>query len=242
MIVESRVIRQGHLGVELWHVLMLPHGHGPWPAVLLIHEYTGLNSVILGHAQRLVEAGYAVLAADFYGVENRPENIDQARTIHRLYRNDRLLMRNRAQACLQALVEQPDIDPQAVFALGLSFGGGAVLELARTGADLKGAVSIYGYLDTTHHSLTEDIKAPLLVLFVEDDPVVPAEHARQFEDEMSGAGVRYEFIRIENARHGFANPEDAGFDEALAEWMWESVMEWMRPEKDYDGLSPLKRV
>ncbi|NDV26293.1 dienelactone hydrolase family protein [Desulfovibrio sp. JC010] len=226
MVIKCK-INHIHLDTELESILLLPDGKGPFPAVLLFHEYTGLTEATVDHARRLAAAGYAVLAVDFYGVRNRPSTIDEARTTHRIYRNNRLLMRERAKACLAALCGQPDIDPSRVYALGFSFGGGAALELARTGADLKGAASVYGYLDTTHPVSTKDIKCPLLVVHVNSDPVVPEEHLHMFENEMNDAGVEYELIRLDDAQHGFANPEDEGFDERLAEEMWGKVLGWI---------------
>lgn len=219
----QRKIHQTHLQTDLEHILMIPEGNPPFPAILLFHEYTGLNSTTLSHAQRLATAGYAVLAADFYGINNRPLDTEKASTTHRIYRNDRKLMRQRAEACLQTLTAEPEVETAQIYALGFSFGGGAALELARTGAKLKKTISIYGYLDTTAPAKQGDIKCPMLALHVLNDPVVPKEHAKAFEAEMTEAAVDWRIIKIENARHGFANPEDDGFDEQIAEWMWETV-------------------
>jgi len=57
--------------------------------------------------------------------------------------------------------------------------------------------------------------------------LLPEEHLHMFEDEMQSAEVEYELIRLDNAQHGFANPEDAGFDERLAEEMWERILGWI---------------
>lgn len=222
----KRKVLKAHLQNDLEHIFMLPEGKPPFPAVLLFHEYTGLNSVTISHARKLAEEGYAVLAADFYGISNRPANIEQASTTHRIYRNDRNLMRTRAEACLQALADQPEVDVSRINALGFSFGGGATLELARTGAKLNKAISVYGYLDTSRPVKQGDIKCSLLALHVLDDPVVPKEHTESFKLEMSEADVEYEIIEIQNARHGFANPDDDGFDEKLTEWMWEKVLRY----------------
>lgn len=224
--VRQRTVQHEHLSTALESVLLLPEGSGRYPAVLLFHEYTGLNDVTIGHAKRLAEAGYAVLAADFYGLEDRPATIDEARTTHRIYRNDRLLMRERAEACFEILCNQPEIDFSNIYVLGFSFGGGAALELARTGVSLKGAASVYGYLDTSHPVAAGEVKCPLLAIHVNNDPVVPAEHLAMFEDEMHSAGVDYDLICLDNAQHGFANPDDGGFDVRLAEDMWDTVLRW----------------
>ena len=213
---------------ELESVFLLPDDEGPFPAVLLFHEYTGLNEVTVNHAKRLAAAGYAVLAADFYGVRNRPSTVEEARSTHRIYRNDRLLMRERAKACLAVLRDQSNVDPDRIFVLGFSFGGGAALELARTGERLKGAVSVYGYLDTSFPVSAGDIECPLLAVHVTNDPVVPEEHLLMFRQEMQAAEVKYDLVQLDNAQHGFANPEDAGFDASLAEEMWDKVLNWLK--------------
>ncbi len=204
-----------HCETELESILLLPDGEGPFPAVLLFHEYTGLNEATVSHAKRLAAAGYAVLAADFYGVSNRPANTDEARSTHRIYRNDRQLMRERARACLAVLQDHADVDPERIVVLGFSFGGGAALELARTGEKLRGAVSVYGYLDTSHPVSAGDIDCPLLAIHVNNDPVVPEEHLSMFKKEMQIAEVKCDLIQLDNAQHGFANPEDAGLIQCL---------------------------
>ncbi|WP_320171579.1 dienelactone hydrolase family protein [Maridesulfovibrio sp.] len=228
MTTRSKTVRQFHEGIELEHVLISPAEDGPHPAVLLIHEYTGLDKATLGHAERLAEAGFTVLAADFYGRDNLPADIEQARSIHRLYRNDRLLMRKRACACLQTLLKCPEADSDTVFALGFSFGGGCALELARTGANLKGAVSVYGYLDTTHPAAAGDVKCPLLAIYVENDPVVPEEHLLQFKGEINDSEIVCRIIRVKDSKHGFAKPDSDCFDARQAEQMWSTVLEWMK--------------
>ncbi|MFW5500533.1 MULTISPECIES: dienelactone hydrolase family protein [unclassified Maridesulfovibrio] len=228
---QSCKINHVHCDTELESILLLPDGEGPFPAVLLFHEYTGLNEVTVSHAKRLAAAGYAVFAADFYGASNRPANIDEARSTHRIYRNDRQLMRERARACLAVLQDHADVDPELIFVLGFSFGGGAALELARTGEKLRGAVSVYGYLDTSHPVAAGDIECPLLAVHVNNDPVVPEEHLLMFRQEMNAAEVIYDLIQLDNAHHGFANPKDAGFDAVLAEEMWNTVSSWLKYNK-----------
>ncbi|SMF24047.1 dienelactone hydrolase family protein [Desulfovibrio gilichinskyi] len=221
---KEKIIIHTHQEDQLESVLVIPDGSGPFPAVLLIHEYTGLNKVTLDHARRLATAGYVVLAADFYGPAKRPKNINEARTVHRIFRDNRVLMRSRAKSCLETLINQPETDSAKLAALGFSFGGGAVLEIARI-CDLKQVISVYGYLDTTHPASFGQIKAKIFAVHVEDDPVVPESHAEMFTKEMNDAEADWSIKYLKNTKHGFMSPDDKAFDQVLAEKTWDIILE-----------------
>ncbi|WP_291330016.1 dienelactone hydrolase family protein [Desulfovibrio sp. UCD-KL4C] len=220
---KEKIITHTHQEDQLESVLVIPNGSGRFPAVLLIHEYTGLNKVTLDHARRLANAGYVVLAADFYGTSNRPKNIKEAQTAHKVFRSNRMLMRSRAKHCLEMLIRQPETDSTQLTALGFSFGGGAVLELARI-CDLKQVISIYGYLDTTHPASSGQIKAKIFAVHVENDPVVPENHAQMFIKEMNDAKADWSIKCLKNAKHGFMNSNDSAFDKILAEKTWNMIL------------------
>jgi len=221
-VLKEKIITHTHQEDQLESILIVPEGSGPFPAVLLIHEYTGLNKVTLDHARRLANAGYVVLAADFYGPGKRPKNIDEAQTAHRVLRYNRELMRSRAKHCLETLINQPETDSTQLAALGFSFGGGAVLELARI-CDLKQVISVYGYLDTTLPASFGQIKAKIFAVHVEDDPVVPESHAEMFIKEMHDAEADWSMKCLRNAKHGFMNSDDSAFDQVLAEKTWNMI-------------------
>ncbi|WP_235727706.1 dienelactone hydrolase family protein [Maridesulfovibrio frigidus] len=235
-VIHERIIHHEHTGTKLESVLVLPQGTGPFPTILLIHEYTGLNEPTLEHARRLSRAGYAVFAADFYGPDNRPQNVDEANKFHRVFRDDRLLMRERAKAFFEALIAQQEVDITRIAGLGFSFGGGAVLELARcvdqgninSESALIGAISVYGYLDTTHPAERGRIKAEVITIHVENDPVVPEKHAEMFTNEMDEAEVEWSMIRFNNVQHGFANPDNPEFDSNRAEEAWDIILKALK--------------
>lgn len=212
-----------HDDTRLESVLVTPDTEGPFPGLLLVHEFTGLRESTLGHARRLSRMGYAVLAADIYGPAIRPKNEEEARTVHRIFRDDRSLMRERASACLDALRACPEVARHRPCALGLSFGGGAVLELARSGASLDKAVSIYGYLDTSIPAAPGDIHASLHVIHLEKDPVVPSEHAAAFTAEMQHANTPFRMKRLNGPAHGFMNPDGPTYNQGASEKVWGMV-------------------
>lgn len=178
---------------------------GPQPGVLLIHEYMGLGDYLMPHAEALAREGFIVLCHDMYGIGVRPKDRAEASVISRPFRDDRLLMRSRAKAGFNALAALPGVDDKRLFAVGFSFGGGAVLELARSGATMQAAISFYGYLDTTHPANPGDIKARLLVLHGVQDKVVTMDHLAMFEGEMDLAGADVKTVVYPHAGHAFSN-------------------------------------
>ena len=206
--------------------------HGLLPGILLIHEFTGLGSYMLPHAERLARMGYVVLLADMYGKGIRPKDKGEASTITRMYRNDRELMRRRAQAGLDALSAVDSVDKKTLYCMGFSFGGCTALEAARSGADLCGAVSFYGYLNTTLPTEQGAVKGRILVLHGAHDKVVLMDEIPVFEKEMSNAGVEHQIIVYPDAGHGFANASH-DHDPGTGSWYCEetSALAWAAVEE-----------
>jgi dienelactone hydrolase len=184
---------------------------GPRPGVLVVHEWTGLGSYAKMRTDKLAQMGYVAFAADIYGKGIRPKNTDEAAAQASIYRKDRQLMRRRAQAALQVLADNKLVDRKKIAAIGYCFGGGTVLELARSGADLVGVVSFHGNLDTPNPADAKNIKGKILVQHGGSDPYVTAEQLAAFEKEMADAGVNWQVIIYGGAVHSFTNP-DSGTD------------------------------
>jgi dienelactone hydrolase len=183
---------------------------GKRPGVLVVHEWTGINDYIKGRVEQLAGLGYVAFAADIYGQGIRPKNAEEASQQAGIYRKDRQLMRQRINAGLEQLKNNELVDTGRVAAIGYCFGGGTVLELARSGAILNGVVSFHGNLDTPNPDDARNIKCKVLVLQGADDPhtinQVPA-----FEQEMRDAKVDWELNMYGGAVHSFTNPS-AGND------------------------------
>ena len=179
---------------------------GKRPGVLVVHEWYGLNDYAKRRANMLAQIGYVALAADLYGEGRVAASREEAGALATALRKDRPLMRARANAALEALRKQPLADPQRLAAMGYCFGGGVVLELARSGADVRGVVSFHGNLDTPNAADAKNIKAKVLVLHGADDPHVPASQVAAFMDEMRKAGVDWQVSFYGGAVHAFTNP------------------------------------
>ncbi|MDG4551189.1 MAG: dienelactone hydrolase family protein [Candidatus Contendobacter sp.] len=183
---------------------------GPLPGVLVVHEWKGLNDYAKRRAEQLAELGYVAFAADIYGDGKTVTDAKEAGALSGTYKKDRPLLRARTAAGLAALKAQPGVAGDKVAAIGYCFGGVAVLELARSGADLAGVVSFHGGLDTPTPQDAKNIRAKVLALHGADDPYVPADQVAAFEQEMRAAGVDWQLIAYGGAVHGFTNPAHGG--------------------------------
>jgi dienelactone hydrolase len=182
----------------------------PRPGLLMVPNWLGVSEDSAKKAARAAGDKYVVFMADMYGKAVRPTNADEAKAAATLVRGDRPLMRKRAQAAVEVLkaqTAQVAMDVSKLGAIGFCFGGGAVLELARSGAELKGFVSFHGNLDTPNPNDAQNIKAPVLVLHGADDPSVSPEQLDGFVAEMKAAKTDWQLVSYGGAVHSFTNPQ-----------------------------------
>jgi dienelactone hydrolase len=196
-----------HEGTELLGVLAKDAAiAGRRPAVLVVHDWHGVNEHVEARVTMLARLGYVAFGADIYGAGVRPGDDTAAQVAGGFYQ-DLPLLRARATAGLERLLADPDVDPARVVVMGYCFGGSTALELARTGADLVGAVAFHGGLIAHDPSDAAAIRAKLLVLTGGADPVVPDEAVHAWQDEMRAApDVDWQVVTYSGAMHAFAVP------------------------------------
>ena len=182
------------------------------PGILVVHDWMGPSEYSKFRADELAKLGYVAFAADIYGKGVRPQNADEASKVASIYKNNRVLMRDRAKAGLNILKANPLVDSQKTAVIGYCFGGTVALELARSGADIAGVVTFHGGLDTPTPATTL-IKPKILVLHGADDPYVPLEQVQTFQKEMNDAGADWQMVYYSGAVHSFTR-KDAGSDKS----------------------------
>lgn len=201
------------------------------PAVLVIHQWTGLSNYEKRRSRQLAEMGYNVLAADIYGQGIRPQPPESGKMAGK-YKNDRALYRCRLMAALDVLKSDERTDKQRVAAIGYCFGGTGVLEMARAGADVAGVVSFHGGLDAAEGMTAPKggVKAKVLVLHGAVDPYVPREQVAAFENEMTAAAADWQLVAYGGAVHSFTHKEagddpakGAAYDEKADRRSWQAM-------------------
>lgn len=174
------------------------------PLVVIVHEWWGRTPYIEGRGEMLNKEGFATLVVDLFGNNITAETPTQAQAMATpFYQNPEkgveLLNKYISQA-----KKDPHVDPNKVYVIGYCFGGTQALNLARSGADIKGVVSFHGGLTSTLKS--RDIKAKVLAINGLADPMVPAKDRAAFEKEMKNVGADYKMINYKGATHAFTNP------------------------------------
>ena len=206
---------------------------GKRPGVLVAHQWKGLGDYEKRRAEMLARLGYNVFAVDIYGQGIRPTTVQAAAGQAGKFKQNRALLKERIRAGWDVLRGHELTDPKRVAAIGYCFGGTAVLELARSGADLAGVVSFHGGLGTPTPEQGRNIKCKVLALHGADDPNVPRKEVEAFEDEMRAAGVDWQLISYGGAVHAFTdwnaghdNSKGAAYNEKADQRSWEAMKQF----------------
>ena len=191
--------RVGYLAVD-------PARGGSRPGVLIAHEASGVSDVVKDRAHQLAELGYVAFALDYVGDGAVLTELEKSVALLAKYREAPERIRAIGRASLDVLRARPEVDPAKLAAIGYCYGGAAVLELARDGADVACTVGFHATLSTRRPEDARQIKGKVLACIGADDPMVPPEQRLAFEQEMRAARVDWRLYVFGNAVHGFANP------------------------------------
>ena len=190
-------------GAETVHAMLYkPKGKGPFPALVVIHEWWGLNNWVKQQAAKYADQGYVTLAIDLYRgqVATTP---DQAHEIMRGVPEDRA---NRdLLAAMTYLTSLTTVNPKKIGVIGWCMGGGYALDLAVADPKLRVAVINYGHLATEDATLKK-IHASVLGIFGGQDRGIPVADVKQFEAQMKELDKKVEIYIFPDAGHAFENP------------------------------------
>jgi dienelactone hydrolase len=217
---------------------------GPRPGVLVCHPGSGLDEQSKDRAERLASLGYVAFAIDYLGdgrnygtllaPDADPGSGEREMVTRALdsYRSDRTRMRAVAQAGLDVLLAQPNVDVSRVAAIGYCFGGTMVVEMARGGVDVKAVVGYHPAFPEPVPEETRTITAKVLLCTGSDDPYAPAASRHAFEADLVAAGVAGWRIELYGGvGHSFTDVNSTnrypgvGYDEAADRCSWRSTLD-----------------
>lgn len=180
---------------------------GKRAGVLVVPEWWGVDDYARKRARMLASEGYVALVVDMYGNGQTADNPKDAGALAGNVNKNPPLALSRFQAAEKFLDKQPNVKKGELAALGYSFGGGVVLNMARAGEPLKSVVTYYGILATDVAVKPGAIKAKLRIFNGEADPFVPPEQVQAFKTEMDNAKADYMLVTYPGVKHAFTNRE-----------------------------------
>lgn len=205
-------------------VLYTPSGKGPFPALIVIHEWWGLNDWVKEQASKLADQGYVALAIDLYRgkVATTPE---MAHEIMRGVPEDRA--RRDLHSAFEFLASQPNVKKDRIGSIGWCMGGGYSLDVGLDEPTLAATVINYGHLATDTDALKK-INAPILGLFGAQDQGIPPADVHKFEQTMKQLGKKIDVKIYDDAGHAFENPNNkTGYRAEDAADAWKRTIDFL---------------
>lgn len=193
-------------GAKLIGYFAAPETASPVAGIIVAPEWWGRNEYTEQRARELAEHGYAALAIDMYGDKKVTTLVSEASAWMMQTFEDSETIVTRASAGLMTLAQQPEVNADKLGTIGFCYGGKVILDLARSGANLRAVATFHAVLTPKAPAQEGVIKAEILVMHGELDSMVTLDDVATFRQEMHAAKVDHEVIVFENAKHGFSNP------------------------------------
>jgi dienelactone hydrolase len=196
------------------------------PFVLLIHDWDGLTDYEIKRADMLADLGYAVFALDLFGAGVRPTEVkDKRQHTGELYQN-REKMRILMKGALDT-AKSKGADIENAVAMGYCFGGAAVLELARSGADLKGFATFHGGLKTPQGQNYSKTRGQILIMHGSADTAITMDQFAGLAKELEAAGIAHEMITYGGAQHAFTVFGGSRYQETADKKSWKRFTQFL---------------
>ena len=178
----------------------------PLAGVIVAPEWWGRNDYTEQRARELAQHGFAAFAIDMYGDKKVTTTVAQATAwMNQTFEHADTIVQ-RAQAGLDTLAAQTEVNAEKLAAIGFCYGGKVVLDLARSGAHLTAVTTFHAILSPKAPAEKGKVQAEILVLHGELDSMVSLDDVAAFRQEMCAAEVEHEVIIFADAKHGFSNP------------------------------------
>lgn len=207
MSIQTQLIEYTHGGDILEGYLAYDETRDmPRPTILIAHAWEGRDTFVCEKAHKLAEMGYNAFALDMYGKGVLGTSPEENTALMTPFLENRQHLQERQKAGFAAAAALPQVDAENIAIMGYCFGGLCALDLARTGAALKGAVSFHGLLNAPGNTEGNSIAAKILILHGHKDPLVPPEQVLSCQEELTKADADWQIQTYGQAQHSFTNP------------------------------------
>ena len=208
MTIQTRTIDYQDGDVDLQGYLAWDDAvEGTRPGVMISHAWAGRSDFENGKAEELAKLGYVGFALDNFGRGILGTNKEENSALIQPFLDDRAMLQGRLQIALEVLKGLDEVDASRVAAIGFCFGGLCVLDLARTGTDIRGVVSFHGLFGSPGNTAGNKIRAKVLALHGWDDPMAPPDQVISLAEELSSMGADWQVHGYGNTMHAFTNPQ-----------------------------------
>lgn len=235
MTVQTRLIDYQHAGKTFQGLLAWDDAHqGRRPGVAVAHTWAGRGEFEEGRAVALAELGYTAFAVDVFGKGVRGEGREACSALIAPHLENRAGLQALIRQAVEVMREQPEVDAQRCAAIGYCFGGLTVLDLARSGANVQGVVSLHGLFNPPGNTRGIPIAAKVLCLHGYDDPMAQPDSVLALASELSEGGADWQLHAYGNTLHAFTNPNandrDFGalYDASADRRAWQSLRNFLQ--------------
>jgi dienelactone hydrolase len=205
---------------------------GKKPGIMVVHNWMGITSETESKISEMAKLGYVVFAGDIYGKGVRPKDSKEAGELAGKYKGDLKILRERANLAIDTLKKQKGVDANKIFVAGYCFGGTTAIEVARSGADILGAISFHGGLAPSADD--KNIKGSLLILHGAIDPFVAKTDVEAFIKGINEAKVNYHMTSYSGAVHSFTEKgagnditKGAAYNAEADKYSWNAMKEFL---------------
>jgi len=233
---HSEVLKYEVNGLDMESVLYFDETKtGKRPGVVVFPEGFGISKHSHEKAQRLAALGYVTLVSDLYGEGKNVDTLAEVMAFVGPLMASTEKITAYAEAGLKALVARPEVDTSKVAAIGYCIGGSVALELARSGAEVKGVAGFHSGLTTARTQNAKDIQSKVLVCIGADDPMIGPEIRQKFADEMTASKVDWQMHLYGGVVHSFTNkeadsrgePNALRYSASADKRSWESLVDFL---------------
>ena len=208
---------------------------GRRPGVIVVHEWWGLNDYAKKRARMLAEQGYVAFAADLYGADRVTKHGKTAGEWMKQITANQTAWQQRALLGIKVLQNSNLVEPDQIAAIGYCFGGSTVMQMAYSGAPLKGVVSFHGSLPVATAQQAKMVKAKVQIAHGAEDHFISEQRVKDFQLALNQAGVEVDMTIYPSAQHSFTNPEadsyklkGAAYNQQADQQSWLKMVDFLK--------------